>query len=138
MVVEISPNFKVSKDLFPVGILMHEFFHLALRWNKKLMAQLNEVSEKNARMLTKLSKGQIPNRIFLEELLISSFIPEGYLSKKFLHLKVSSSPKQTKINNLLDLRRLVAYKMHDAAKKYSDHIKQIDIAYLELLIEAIK
>ncbi len=137
MVVEISPNFNVSKDYFPIGILAHEFFHLILRADKRLMLQIDKISKKNTGLLSRLSKGLIPNRMFLEELLVSSFIPEGYLSEKYLHIKTTSN-NPSKPGNLLAWRRLVASQMRDTVKKYMDDDKKIDERYLKLLVEVIK
>jgi len=135
IVVEISTGFKPPNNLLPVSILTHEFFHLILRENKNLFSKISEIAEQNKNLFTKLSSG-VPNRIFLEELLISSFIPEGYLNEKYFHTKVTTHVVKPK--NLLAWRKFVAYKLCQITKKYINNNQQIDDKYLKDLTEVIK
>jgi len=135
IVVEIPLDLKAPNNFFPLAILAHEFFHLMLRKNKSLFLKITNIAKKNDKLFAKLSKG-MPNRIFLEELLISSFIPEGYLSEKYFNTKVAiriSKPK-----DLLSWRKFIAFKLYQTAKKYIDNIWQIDENYLKDLILVIK
>lgn len=133
--IEIPFNLKVPNHFFPVSILAHEFFHLMLRKNKNLIFEINKIAKKNERVFTKLSEG-IPNRIFLEELIISSFIPEGYLSKKCLNTKFSAFTSKPK--DLLSWRKIVASKSYEIAKNYINNIGQIDKKYLEHIVNVLK
>ncbi len=135
IVVEIPPNLKTQNNLFPVSILVHEFFHLMLRENKNLFLKITKIVKGNEKLFTKLGEG-MPNRIFLEELLISSFIPEGYLSEKYFNIKVISYISKPK--NLLMWRKFIASKLYQTAKKYINDAQQIDEKYLKNLIEIIK
>lgn len=135
IVIEIPFNLKVSNSLFPLSILIHEFFHLILRKNKNLLLKISKFAEKNKKLLTKLSE-DVSNRIFLEELLISSFIPEGYLSEKYFHTKVISYTLKPK--DLLSWRKFVAFKLYPMAKTYIYNDRQIDEKYLKNLIKIIK
>jgi hypothetical protein len=132
---EIPHGLKTPDNFFPVSILTHEFFHLMLRRNKNLFSKISKITEKNKKLFTKLSKG-MPNRIFLEELLISSFIPEGFLSEKYFNTKAIT--RISKPKDLLGWRRFVAFKLHQTAKKYIDNTRQIDEEYLKDLVEIIK
>jgi len=135
IVVEIPLDLKAPNNFFPLAVLGHEFFHLMLRKNKSLFLKITNIAKKNDKLFTKLSKG-ISSRIFLEELLISSFIPEGYLSEKYFNTKVViriSKPK-----DLLSWRKFIAFKLYQTAKKYTDNIRQIDENYLKDLISVIK
>lgn len=134
IVVEIPFGLKIPNNFFPLGILAHEFFHLMLRKNKNLFLKITEIAKENEKLFTKLGKG-MPNRIFFEELLISSFIPEGYLSEKYLGIKVNTHLLKPK--DLLDWRRIIAYKLQFTVKKYIDNTKQINEKYLKNLIEII-
>ncbi|MFH1461000.1 MAG: hypothetical protein ABIF84_01080, partial [Patescibacteria group bacterium] len=136
VVVEIPFELKIPNRLFQLGILTHEFFHLILKQNENLVLQIDQTVEKNKGLLGKMSKGDISDKMFFEELLISSLVPEGYLSEKYFGFKVVadiSSPK-----DLLDWRRLIAFKMQQPAKKYISNVRQIDKEYLEQLIVVIK
>ena len=106
-----------------------------LRKNKSLFLKTARIAKENEKMLTKLSEGT-PSRIFLEELLISSFIPEGYLGEKYFKTKVityTSTPKK-----LLRWRKFIACNLYQTAKEYINNAQQIDKKYLEDLIAVIK
>lgn len=137
IVIEIPPNLKISNNLFPLSILVHEFSHLMIRKNKNIFSKINKISEEkeNKKLFSKLSNG-MPSRIFLEELLISSFIPEGYLSQKHFHIKIIH--RAVKPRNLLAWRRFIAYKFCHIAKKYINSAQRIDEKYLRDLIDIIK
>lgn len=133
--VEIPLGLKVPNNFFPLAVLMHEFFHLMLRKNKNLFLKIANIAKENDKLFTKLAEG-MPNRIFLEELLISSFIPEGYLSEKYFNTKVVSCISKPK--DLLRWRKFVAFKLYQAAKKYINNTRQIDENYLKDLMVVIK
>ncbi len=135
IVVEIPLDLRVPNNFFPLAVLTHEFFHLMLRKNKNLFLKITEITKENDKLFTRLAEG-MPNRIFLEELLISSFIPEGYLSEKYFNTKVifrTSKPK-----DLLRWRKFVASKFYQTAKEYINNTRQIDENYFKDLIEVIK
>lgn len=135
IVVEIPLSYQPPKNVFPVGILVHEFFHLMLRKNKKLFFKLKKIAKENDEVITTLSKG-MPNRLFIEELLVSSFVPEGYLSEKYLNNEIAV--QKTKPQNLLMWRKFIAYPLYQTAKKYVSNARQIDKDYFQLLIDVIK
>lgn len=135
MVVEIPPDFEPRDGSFPIGVLAHEFFHLMLRKNKNLFSKIGKIAEDNKKLFIKLSEG-MPHRLFLEELLISSFIPEGYLSKKYFHTKITTHAAKPK--SLLAWRKFVAFKLGQTAKAYIDNHQCIDEKYLKDLIKVIK
>jgi hypothetical protein len=135
IVIEIPLDLKVPNNFFPLAVLAHEFFHLMLRENKSLFSKITNIAKKNDKLFTKLSKG-MPNRIFLEELLISSFIPEGYLGEKYFNTKIVS--RISKPKDLLSWRKFIAFKLYQTAKKYTDNIRQIDENYFKDLILVIK
>ena len=133
--IEIPFGLKPPNNYFPVSILVHEFFHLMLRKNKNLFLEIEKITGKNEKLFAKLS-GDMLNRMFLEELLVSSFIPEGYLSEKYLNTKsytFTSKPK-----DLLSWRRLVAFKSREMAKNYVNNTRQIDEKYLEHIVDILK
>ncbi len=135
IVVEIPLGFRVPNNFFPLGVLVHEFFHLMLRENKNLFSKISKIAKENEKIFTKLSEG-MPNRIFLEELLISSFIPEGYLSEKYFNTKVVTY--NLKPQDLLGWRKLVASKLHGTAREYLNNAQRIDKNYLVCITSFIK
>ena len=135
IVVEVPSKSKVPNNLFPLSVLAHEIFHLILRQNKNLFSKITKIAKENKRLLSKSAQG-MPNRIFLEELLVSSFVPEGYLSEKYLHTRVTTY--KAKPNDLLGWRKFIAFKLYQIAKDYTDHLWQIDEKYLQELVNIIK
>lgn len=136
LVVEIPAGLNVPKDSFPLSVLVHEFFHLMLRKNKKLILNINEISKKNEKLLSALSGG-MPCRMFLEELLVSSFIPEGYLGEiKFKTRVVDSCGIKPK--SLLDWRKFVASNLYSTTKNYVNNNRAIDDKYFEELLKITK
>lgn len=135
IVVEIPLNLKVSSDLFPLAILAHEFFHLILRKREDIFLKINTVAKENEVLFTKIAKG-MPSRIFMEELLNSSFVPEGYLSEKYFNIKVASRVSRPK--DLLGWRKFIASMLYSVAKKYTNDSMQIDEKYLKNLMGVIK
>lgn len=135
VVVEIPSGLKPPATRFPVSILAHEFFHLIIRKNKRLRSEIIATADTNKATLAKQANG-MPYELFLEELLVSSCIPEGYLGKKYARTKMTT---QTLGNNsLLAWRRFVAHKLEQEVKKYINNGRCIDGQYLENLIEIIK
>lgn len=135
IVLEIPDDAKIPKNLFPLGILAHEFFHLILRKNRRLFQMINAIAKQNEKLISKASK-ETPPRIFLEELLVSSFIPEGYLREKYLNLKVLHPQKKPK--DLLSWRQFVAIKLYDIAKNYVENQRLLNYNYLKKLVETLQ
>jgi hypothetical protein len=117
---------------FLLAIVMHEFFHLALRENVALLNLIKQCAQDvpNITSLEKMPKEQV-----LEELVISSFLPEGYLGKTFFHTNMTN--KVGVIQDFQSLRRFVAEKLSQQAHMYVETGKTIDQQYLENLIAAI-
>jgi len=135
IVVEIPFGLRMPNNLFPLSVLAHEFFHLMLRKNKNLFSKICNTVKGNKKLFTKLSEG-MPNRIFFEEMLISSFIPEGYLGEKYLNTKVVAY--NSKPRYLLAWRKSIAFSLYQTAKEYISNDKQIDKNYIQHIIEVIK
>jgi len=135
IVMEIPFNIRVSSDLAPLGILAHEFFHLALRKNKRIHAMISKKAEENVELIVKSAKKESP-KMFLEELLLSSFVPEGYMGQEFFNFKNRGILRKPK--DMLYWRRFAGYKLYDTAKKYMKDRTQIDNNYLEELVKLMK
>ncbi len=135
IVVEIPFSLKVPNGYFPLAVLAHEFFHLLLRKNEKLFSKIAQVVKENERMFSKLAKG-MPGKMFFEELLVSSFMPEGYLSERHFGAKVVSRVKRP--SDILGWRKFVAFKLYQEVKQYSTGNQQIDEKYLRKLAGIIK
>jgi hypothetical protein len=134
MVIEIPINTNPS-DLFPIGVLVHEFFHLTLRKNKNLINSIENIVNENNDLLVRLADG-MPSKMFFEELLISSFIPEGYFNEKYFGIKISDYSNNP--NCLLEWRQFVAHKMKSFSKEYVENSNKIDEKYLRDLLNLIK
>ena len=109
-----------NNDLFPCAVLLHEIFHLLIRKNKILKKQIYNLNK---------------NSPYFEELLISSFIPEGYLSQVYLNTPQLKYSKNSK--NLIDQRRYIAHKLSDQAQTYIKKKQPLDKKYFNLIKSTI-
>lgn len=137
----VLENSNLKSSNFLIAIIAHEFFHLAIKHNKKIIDKLEKISSQNETILRRISK-EISPRMVLEELLLSSFVPEGYLANHCLGLKVKKSlslkDHKTGKFNLVLSRRYIADKMKDLAREYILEKRQIDENYLNNIILEIK
>lgn len=135
IVAEIPYTETPPKNLFPLSVLMHEFFHLMIRKNSGLFSLLISTARKNRKKLKKAADG-MPYEMFLEEMLMSSFLPEGYLGEKYFFtmpsIKIGKKPKR-----LEKWRRMIAEKMKNDIKEYTSKEKKIDKKFLKKLVENI-
>jgi len=136
IVAEIPDSFGDSIGAFGLAVLAHEYFHLILKKNDALVVLLDECVKEYRKMFAAvvyLEKGISARKLF-EELIISSFIPEGYLAEKHLNLVVMGAHEAT---DLSSLRRLVAARVASSAKEYVESARQIDRIYLGRILEVI-
>lgn len=134
--IEFNKSNKINNQ-FLLLILAHELFHLILRKNKKLIQKITEYAKSNKSTLQTIKENQLLPRIVLEELIISSFIPEGCLSKKTFR-KYIKTISEFLYNDLIDWRRYIAYKMRTNAQAHVKSKKTIDDKYIKKIIELIK
>lgn len=138
LVLECSGVAKTQQSFLEL-IILHEYFHLALRQNEKLFAYIRDHAKMPSQVLRLMAKELLPSQV-IEELLISSFVPEGYLGalvgKKMVG--VASSIKKNNAISFVLARRFFAYKLRLLAKDYIEKNKPIDDNYLRSLTELIK
>ena len=137
-------NYKSVKQInkFDICVVAHEFFHLLIKKNRRLIDLIKTKADANRELLLKIGYG-VPNpKHILEELILSSFIPEGYLAKKYADLAIKKmKPNFKKTNNLISFsenRKICAYLMKDIAFQYINEKRPIDENYINNLIEKIK
>jgi len=122
-------------------ILLHETFHFIIKKNKKIFNLILNSSSQIKKYLPADLKKWDP-KIILEDLLISSFLPEGYLTEKFCKINIKKEAKQElkkkNIDNFTKLRNFCALHMYELAKEYTEKEKSLNENYLEELIECIK
>lgn len=134
IVIEIPLGYK--PELFDLSVLLHEYFHLMIRKNKKLLNLISKVAQDNNKILNKLKIKNISNIQIFEELLVSSFLPEGYLGQKYFKNQITGVKRNTR--TLLDWRRYVGNNMIHFAQEYLNNKKNININYLNKIINLIK
>lgn len=129
-------------DYLSNNILLHELFHILFKKNKPLFDKLSKLTNQNVQILEKSKLNMWPPKIVIEEALISSFIPEGYLSEKNLKTDIIKEAKQElnkkNIDPLSQLRNFSAILMYDEAKKYVDGKKSLDAEFFNKIITVIK
>ena len=132
IILECSNYLNKNGRIFLNLIIAHELFHFALNRNTKLKKLLKKISRKYEKILSELSS-ELPAEKILEELLISSFVPEGYISEYYFNQKVKKIEKfknKKGVVNFVLLRQFCAYKMKDTTQKYIKNSKEIDDDYL--------
>jgi hypothetical protein len=122
---------KRTKEIYK-EIIPHELFHILLRNNSRLLKNLRELAAENESSLAKINLEGYSFRMAFEEIILSNFIPEGYL----IHKKIN--PPRGKPKDFQAVRRQFAYLLRDEAKKYVVAQKPIDKAYLENAMGEIK
>lgn len=137
-----SSSYRGKKEIdFLLLVLAHEFFHIALKRSREIVELIERVARKQSSILLKLFKTQNPKQA-LEELLISSFIPEGYLAFHYMGLKIrlvrGLRRRENGTADFITARRYCAYKMKDLAQEYVMNKHVIDQRYLHSLIDKIK
>ena len=143
IVLECSGWRNDIRKKFPIAILAHEIFHLIIRKNKKLNEKIQSFSQNNKETLNKICD-PMPVGMFFEEMLLSSFIPEGYLSKKYLNIPTKRRAKyelaEKSFFDIILTRRYIAQAMKAKAKNYTDgKSKFIDSDYFnEMLLKLLK
>jgi hypothetical protein len=137
----IAIKYSAKHSLSEVCLLIipHEIFHLIIWKNKTLTLKMDRLAEDNSEKLKKINFENWEIHMILEELLISSFIPEGYLAEKFLGTDVQKKAQKEIMKNhrecFLCERYKSAYKLYPFAKKYVENKKKIDSRYLKAIIE---
>jgi len=124
------------------SILPHEYFHLILRKNKELFSDLQLFINRHNKLVKNIGVGDMDTGMIFEEILISSFLPEGYLSEKHLGFNVKKRiPKilnSKKINLLARVRYEYALLLYDMAKEYVNGDKILDDGYFEEIISGLQ
>ena len=139
IVLEYSNKITPKQETFIKLVIIHELSHLLINKNHSLKKIINKNAEKNKEKIRKIFDN-MPAEKVLEELITSSFVPEGYLSKYYFKkpikkiLKYTDNKQQT---NFTLLRQVCAYKMSKTTKKYFDKNKKIDEQYILKIIESI-
>ena len=119
------------------GIAMHELIHLGLRLQGSLVGYIQ--SESRSMDVTLSAYGMSVERVF-EELLVSSFTPEGALSE-IVFGKVhglGNVPATSAERSLVSLRRWVAAEMHQRALEYLNGGRAIDQAYIREVLAMVQ
>lgn len=113
-------------------ILMHEYFHLCIDQNASLTLIMSDFIDKNKLFFRKFYSSRLSPWIVLHELIVSSFVPEGYLGQK-MGYDINYKEK-TKLGKA---RLIVGQKMYSLAKKYIDKKIPIDHKYIKAIVNVL-
>jgi hypothetical protein len=139
IVLEYSGSINSEKNIFLNLVILHELSHLAVNKNRGLKNLIKKIAENNKNKIEKVFEF-LPAEKTLEELIISSFVPEGYISKYFFkkNIKKITNYKNTKNQtNFTLLRQFCAYKMKIPAKEYLENNKKINKEYIQKVVNLI-
>lgn len=130
----------LSADNYLEPIFVHELFHYAVGKSASLKHEIETTARQEQKVLAAISDG-MPPILALEELLLSSFVPEGYLSQLFFGTRITPKRRiETGKNkdNFTSTRTYCAYQLREMAQTYINNKRQIDTNYLLSLIDVIK
>lgn len=141
IILECS-NWPINKINYLINcIFLHELFHLLIKKNKKIFKTILSQSTQIQKYLPKKLKQWQP-KIILEDAVISSFLPEGYLAERFCNIKVKKEAqkeiKKKSNDDFTKLRNQCAFEMYETAKEYVEKNKKINEKYIEAIVECIK
>jgi len=127
------------------SVIFHELVHANLEEEvKKLIRKYIRKRDLEEFKKTKIFRKIRSLSRILRELILSSFLPRGYLGEKYFsdNLRKSVNPsflKEIKSNkNLSNLEVFIAYKLYPLAKKYIEEKRPIDFDFLEKIISKWK
>lgn len=139
-----------------LSVIFHEIAHL---FEKKYFRPLLKkwVNNLNKREKTKIRKTQVYQEIknfeiILNEMVVSSLLPEGYLSEKIfrenvkkkikkyfrINFKSTVKPLPKKYRGLKSLRYYSAYYLYPLAKNYASQKKPLDETYIQKTYEVFR
>jgi hypothetical protein len=142
LILECSQRLTPNDRIFLQLVLLHEFFHVCLRSNQGLRDLIFKTSNSHRELFRRFSKA-VPADMFFEEMLISSFIPEGYLAHARFGSNIQSTPHyiqktDNEAQSMINARRFCAYRMRNMAKTYLSERKKIDASYIEAALNELK
>ena len=142
VVLECSGWPKEKIEYLIYSIFLHECFHILFKRNIKLFSNFKSVAHKNRHSINLTELSEWPPEVILEEIVISTFLPEGYLSEKNMNINSRKTAKKEAEKKSTDdftrLRNFCALHLYDLAKEYTDKDKQLDRFYFEKAIDCIK
>lgn len=137
-----------NKNKMLERVLIHEIVHasfeLKLKEKIKEFLKSSRFSDEYEDKITKTNVFQQTNAIMgtLKEMILVSFIPEGYLAEKYFDLNVLDNLRERKCikertleKNYYDLMLYAVYKLYPFAKKYCEEEKKIDNNFIETAIK---
>ena len=124
--IEIRDTRDIKNGLF---VSLHELAHMILRKEKGIRFIGLNIKQKNALLDIEIIKN-MGVKDGLEEILLRTLIPDGYLS-------YDSKDTLDKTPNLNPFEKRLNLEMYDIAKKYFETNQKIDQDYLHIMIEKI-
>lgn len=124
------------------NIFLHECFHILFKKNKELFSAFKLVVNKNHHLINKTKLEIWTPAVVFEEALISSFLPEGYVSEKNLKINSRKIAKRELnkrgSNNFTKLRHFCALYLYNLAKEYVENVKPLDKFYFRRVVSCIR
>ncbi len=122
---------KMKKELS--AILTHEYFHICIENNDKLKRIIKKCLDENIDFIKSLKIKKLTSWLVLNELIVSSFVPEGYIGQL---MGYDTHYKETTIMG--SIRLSIGKIMFNTAKRYVLKRKIIDEAYIDTIIKKLK
>jgi len=137
----ITPN--TSSEERAIRTLLHELIHNYFETPQFKNLLINCLDEMDYKKLVDSSifKEVKSVRNIINEMIVESLLPNGYLAEKYFHFKVAEKIKNIeeienkKDKSLADYRLLSAYHMYSISKNYLDNKKPLDEKYINEIIK---
>jgi len=135
--------FNTSSEEKAIRLILHELIHCYFeesRFRKLLKNYLDKIDSKKFTN-TAVFKETKSIKIIINEMIVDSMMPNGYLAEKYFHFKVKKKFKnikeiENKKNKLLaDYRKLATYHLYPVLKKYLSKRKPLDENYIKKTVK---
>ena len=132
-----------SSEEKAIRLILHELIHSyfeELKFRKLLKDYLKKVDCKKF-IKTSVFKEIKSLETIINEMIVDSMMPNGYLAEKYFHFKVNKKFKDIKkIKNkknksLEDYRKLATYYLYPILKKYLVNKKPLDENYIKKTVQ---
>jgi len=134
-------NLNKMKELLN-NIFLHECFHILFKRNRSIFNNFLMFVEKNEALVSNTALKEWKAKVVFEEVLVSSFLPEGYLGGKNLGVDSRKIAKKrlSKVNSdeLTRLRFFSVLCLYDFAQEYVESGKVLDGVYFGKVTKCVK
>ncbi|MCR4277300.1 MAG: hypothetical protein NUV87_04200, partial [Candidatus Roizmanbacteria bacterium] len=128
---------KSSLTEYTLGIIFHELCHLHFINEKHLKLIKQTIIKNKIGLRTKFFKEKMSPLTVINETIIESLVPKGYIGVKYLH-SVFKKTKPAPINIFSDFRQVVLQKNISLTEKYITTGRSVDKDFVDKITKILK